>query len=617
MKLRIAFFFLLLNVICSNSFAQECNCASQLNFAIHKIETNYAGFTDKVTDENRMMYEDYTKNFIIKASQEKNADNCLNLVKQWMEFFKDGHLQIRTKANSVNTVSSKITSDDNKTYFKKINAETNLIRIGSFNHVYKKMIDSVIRANYAAITSTKYLLIDLRGNHGGSDVSYKELIPFIYTNPIEVIGMSKLSTPDNIEKYNIAANDDIYSADSREYARKIAEKLKAIPGQFLEGETETVSLKEILPYPALVGIVVNNKCGSTTEQFLLAAKQSKKTVFFGENSAGILDYANMHFLDFPCYNWRLGYATSRSMRLPKTPVDNIGISPDIYLTGDNPDWVSYAAKYISKMPSIGLDNFSYTDTLQVDLKMMAKMIAGNSTNTYDKVRNVVWWTNKNFSWNFTDYKKRTPKQIICQKGGNCNEQAQVVRALLTELNVKTRRTSEINIQLESERRQKDAERQIGLVGNRASVFGYRHNDHVWVEFYDEQEQEWVPADATIGKIGLDSWLKARIGFEPRVNHAVILSAEMLVPISVFARNPDGTIAENRSTYYLVESFNKVYKNKLANLPAWKRWVEGIEFIQLKSKNAFEGKENLHLYTDKIKELKEIYEDLKAQYNEIK
>jgi len=305
------------------------------------------------------------------------------------------------------------------------------------------------------------------------------------------------------------------------------------------------------------------------------------------------------------------------MRLPKTPVDNIGISPDIYLTGDNPDWVSYAAKYISKMPSIGLDNFSYTDTLQVDLKMMAKMIAGNSTNTYDKVRNVVWWTNKNFSWNFTDYKKRTPKQIICQKGGNCNEQAQVVRALLTELNVKTRRTSEINIQLESERRQKDAERQIGLVGNRASVFGYRHNDHVWVEFYDEQEQEWVPADATIGKIGLDSWLKARIGFEPRVNHAVILSAEMLVPISVFARNPDGTIAENRSTYYLVESFNKVYKNKLANLPAWKRWVEGIEFIQLKSKNAFEGKENLHLYTDKIKELKEIYEDLKAQYNEIK
>lgn len=616
MKLRLTFLFLLLNVICTNSFAQECNCASQLNFAIHKIETNYAGFTDKVTDENRMKYEDHTKNFIIKASQEKNEDNCLNLVKQWMEFFKDGHLQIRTKSNAVNTVSSKITSD-NKSYFKKINDETNLIHIGSFNHVYKKMIDSVISANYAAITSTKYLLIDLRGNHGGSDVSYKELIPFIYTNPIEVIGMSKLSTPDNIEKYNIAANDDIYSADSREYARKIAEKLKAIPGQFLEGEIETVRLKEILPYPALVGIVVNKICGSTTEQFLLAAKQSKKTVLFGENSAGILDYANMHFLDFPCYNWRLGYATSRSMRLPKTPVDNIGISPDIHLTEDNHDWVSYAASYISKMPSISIDNFNYVDTIQVDLKKMSKMIAGNSTNTYDKVRNVVWWTNKNFSWNYTDYKKRTPKQIICQKGGNCNEQAQVVRALLTELNVKTRRTSEINIQPESERRQKDAERRIALSGNSSSVFGYRHNDHVWVEFYDEEKQEWVPADPTLGLIGLDNWLKARIGFEPRVNHAIILSADMLVPISIFARNPDGTIAENRSTYYLVEAFNKVYKNKLVNLPAWKRWVEGIEFIQLKSKNAFEGKENLHLYTDKIKELKEIYEDLKAQYNEIK
>ncbi|MBK8496873.1 MAG: hypothetical protein IPL50_19165 [Chitinophagaceae bacterium] len=111
-------------------------------------------------------------------------------------------------------------------------------------------------------------------------------------------------------------------------------------------------MKEVLPFPSLVGVLIDKKCGSTTEQFLLAAKQSKKVVMFGENSAGVLDYANMHFLDFPCFEWRLGYATSRSRRLPEQPVDNIGISPDIHLESytetKTQDWVSYATEYLKE-----------------------------------------------------------------------------------------------------------------------------------------------------------------------------------------------------------------------------------------------------------------------------
>jgi transglutaminase-like putative cysteine protease len=370
-----------------------------------------------------------------------------------------------------------------------------------------------------------------------------------------------------------------------------------------------------LPYPALVGIIVDKKCASTTEQFLLAAKQSKKTVFFGENSGGILDYANMHFLDFPCYDWKLGYATSRTMRLPDMPVDNIGVSPDIRINEREKDWVAFASGYLKQMPSVALASLNYSDTSSVDLKKLAFGIAGNSKTTYDKVRNVVWWTNKNFFWAYTDYQKRTAKQIICRQGGNCNEQAVVIRAILKELAVKTRRTSEINIQPESERRQKDSEKLIAELGKRASVFGYRHNDHVWTEFYDEEKQEWVPADPTLGLIGLESWIKARIGFEPRVNHAVVASADMLVPVAVFALNPDGTIAENRSVYYLIESFNKVYKTPLEQLPSWKQWVEAISLIQQKSREAFEGKVNLHNYTENIRQIKKIYESLKEQYLE--
>lgn len=268
---------------------------------------------------------------------------------------------------------------------------------------------------------------------------------------------------------------------------------------------------------------------------------------------------------------------------------------------------------LSVLISSKLFSQKYTDTSQVDLKKLAMEIAGESIGTYAKVKAVVLWTNKNFSWNYTDYKKRTVRQIIFQAGGNCNEQAQVVRALLNELNIKNRRTHEINIQPEKPERQKDAEERIRIDGSRASVFGLRHNDHVWIEFFDEEQQQWTPADPTLGLIGLEDWVKARIGFAPRVTHAIIPSADMLVPIAVFALNPDGTIAENRSEHYLLTSFNIVYGSKLEKLPAWKNWKPAILFIQQKCFDAIEGKDNLHLYTDKIKEVKGIYEKLKGEY----
>jgi transglutaminase-like putative cysteine protease len=275
-----------------------------------------------------------------------------------------------------------------------------------------------------------------------------------------------------------------------------------------------------------------------------------------------------------------------------------------------------SAGYFKQSSGVSLKSYNYTDTSKVDMQKLARDIAGNSTTTFEKVSNVISWTNKNFKWTYTDYQKRTVKDIICRQGGNCAEQATVVRALVKELNVQTRRISEINIQPEDEQRQKDSEKLFAEHGNRASIFGYRHNNHVWTEFFDHEKQEWVPADPTLGLIGLENWLRSRIGFEPRVNHAILPSADMLVPIAVFALNPDGTIAENRSEYYLIRSFNRVYHDQLEKLQAWKQWQESVQFIQARSRLAFEGKENLHNYTENIKQVKNIYESLKDQYNSL-
>jgi hypothetical protein len=251
-----------------------------------------------------------------------------------------------------------------------------------------------------------------------------------------------------------------------------------------------------------------------------------------------------------------------------------------------------------------------SDTSHIALAKLASEITSSSSNTFDKVKSIIAWTNTNLDWTYTDYKKRNVIQILARKGGNCNEQAIVVRALLTELNIKTRKAVEVNIQPAREQRRKDAEAKIKEVGNRASVFGFRHNDHVWIEYFDEQNNQWIPADPTLNLIGYDLWVKARIGFEPRVTHSIVASADMLVPIAIFALNTDGTIAEDRSEYYLIESFNNVYNHNLEKANIWSKWKEKLVFIQSKCRAAFEGKENLHLYDAKIKEIEILYKKLK-------
>ncbi len=266
---------------------------------------------------------------------------------------------------------------------------------------------------------------------------------------------------------------------------------------------------------------------------------------------------------------------------------------------------------------ISLKSYNYRDTGNVDMQKLANDIAGNVSTSFEKVSKVISWTNVNFEWTYTDYQKRSVKEIICRQGGNCAEQAMVVRALLKVLGIRTRRISEINIQPEKEQRQKDSEKLIAERGNRASVFGFRHNDHVWTEYFDQEKQEWVPADPTLGLIGLENWVRSRIGFEPRVNHAILPSADMLVPVAVFALEADGSIAADRSEYYLIQSFNRVYNNELQQLKTWKSWTESVGFIQAKSRTAFEGKENLHAYTENIRQLKNIYYSLKNEYVQLK
>lgn len=249
---------------------------------------------------------------------------------------------------------------------------------------------------------------------------------------------------------------------------------------------------------------------------------------------------------------------------------------------------------------------------QFNLKVFADSISHGAQSNYEKAEKVVRWLANNFDWTATDYQKRTVEEIITRQGGNCNELAMVTMALLKELNLQMRKIREINIHKESTRRRADAQQKILEKGNRMSVFGKRHNDHVWLEIYDEQSGMWIPADPSLGVIGEQQWIESRAGFGKRFTLDTS-SEDMIVPIAIFATDEKGNLIEKRTQHYVIDGLNRLYNQKLATLKSWGKWKNSINALEEKCWAAFLGEVNLHDYESQIDALAVVYNDLKAEY----
>ena len=232
--------------------------------------------------------------------------------------------------------------------FRMLDDTTALYRIASFDGNYRLLLDSLTRANKANLRRTRLLLLDLRDNGGGSDASYSSLAPYLYTQPVREVGSQLWSTPDNNARYD--RNSQFYPSLPwivKRYFPVLRRRLDRRLGQMVwqgisKKPVQVSKLARRRQHPELtrVAVLQNRGCASTTEQFLLRARQSQKTTLFGENSAGVLDYANVHSLPLPCDQLSLTWATSRSQRLDRGEgIDNVGIAAQVRLDPAAPDMV--------------------------------------------------------------------------------------------------------------------------------------------------------------------------------------------------------------------------------------------------------------------------------------
>jgi hypothetical protein len=90
MKTFTAFFSFFFLVSYINA-QDNCNCEQALKQLIQKVETEYPGFNDKTKD--KLVYNNYKETLLTKARNIQNPD-CIELLRSYKEFFKDGHIAI-------------------------------------------------------------------------------------------------------------------------------------------------------------------------------------------------------------------------------------------------------------------------------------------------------------------------------------------------------------------------------------------------------------------------------------------------------------------------------------------------------------------------------------------
>ncbi len=214
---------------------------------------------------------------------------------------------------------------------------TFFIRANSFDG-FKDKIEKTIKDHWIDIMSRPNLVIDIRGNGGGQDPEWQMLFSLLYTGPFFSKGVEWYACEDNIKLYENGLKNPVpgQNEEDMKWTKALLDEMKKHQGEYvihpMMGHDDWARFDTVYKNPKQVGIIINERNGSSAEQFLLAAKTSSKVTLFGDqNTAGVLDYSNSVAIDLPSGKYYMRYPMTRSRRLPDNPIDNIGIRPDVFI----------------------------------------------------------------------------------------------------------------------------------------------------------------------------------------------------------------------------------------------------------------------------------------------
>jgi C-terminal processing protease CtpA/Prc len=317
--------------------------ANDFDFVVDAIEKNYAGFPSKVIDLRVSEYVSLKASLRDAYLSTEDPKECEDLLRAFLAFFNDKHISIQANGRTAGEGGA----FKQKPFFERIDGDTALICIPSFLPENYEAINNLIQEHHEVLTNTTNLVIDLRGNGGGSDDCFNALLPYVCPESIEVVGADVRATQGNIEYLNDLIKVHEFPEEALLQIKSLTALMSESLGSFVEMvPTQTVELANVFTRPKKVAICVDKGCASSTEQFLIFAVQNPKTILFGETTAGCIDFSNVVSAPTPSNNWILSYPISRSKRIPFNQIDGHGIEPHFRMDTESKELINDVVKQL-------------------------------------------------------------------------------------------------------------------------------------------------------------------------------------------------------------------------------------------------------------------------------
>jgi hypothetical protein len=337
--LRKIVFFIVFFISCKGSaLTLNEGCLIDLQRIPDHLLANDAGGKDIFNRKGKIFFEDSLNHYKSKVSSITSEQECLDLISEYLKVWRDGHLYIGPSSKQKHTDATKSERLKHFAEIKSIKPDVIYISLPNFQNYNREQLKKLLSDNRDRLLLTKNWIIDVRGNGGGSDSVYYPILPWIISNETIRVSASWLVTEDNKSAQKRIC-DDNDRADCDAKVQEILDSMKGVANGDFASQTKSTGLLFTPPsnHPKAekVAVLIDNKCASSCEEFILLLKQSFNVKTLGQRTAGLLDYSNLRPYQLPSGKRELWYATSRSNRLPYFPIDSYGIAPDIYLPLDN------------------------------------------------------------------------------------------------------------------------------------------------------------------------------------------------------------------------------------------------------------------------------------------
>lgn len=234
---------------------------------------------------------------------------------------------------------------------RRLDDRTLYLRLPSFNDRHADTVRSLVEAHADELARTPRLVVDVRGNGGGSDFVYEPLLPFIASGPFRRVGVEIRVSADNARlRREVGDRLATVSPQAAATLRSESDRMATARTGFIRREPveQRVEPDRLSPMPRRVVVLVD-RAASSAESFLLDARQSARVVLMGqENSAGVLDFGETMEMAAPSGRFDLIWATTRSLRLPADPVDPHGIAPAVRIPVEVTDPLAYVLDWLDR-----------------------------------------------------------------------------------------------------------------------------------------------------------------------------------------------------------------------------------------------------------------------------